>query len=188
MFYSSEIIEFFYDGMPSKEILLLHSGKVRDKALEIAASFPDADMELVSEGAMLHDIGIVFCDAPSIGCFGDEKYLLHGILGAENLRAMKIDGIEKIARICERHTGSGLTADEIRAGKLPLPERDLLPETLEEKIICLADKFYSKSDPDREKSLPEIRREMEKFGKAPLERFDRLCTDLKGTSKNWLLG
>jgi uncharacterized protein len=50
--------------------------------------------------------------------------------------------MEKFARICERHTGSGLTAEEIVSGGLPLPERDFLPETLEEKIICLADKFF----------------------------------------------
>ena len=173
-----EIIDFFYRDAPSRELLLIHSRQVREKALRIAKSFPDADRKLVADGAMLHDIGIVFCDAPSIGCFGDEPYLLHGILGAENLRAMRFDDLEKIARICERHTGSGLTAEEIRASGLPLPEKDLLPETLEEKIICLADKFYSKSDPQREKTLPDIRREMVRFGEAPLKRFDRLCREL----------
>ena len=174
-----EIIEFFYRDAPSREILLTHSGQVRDQALHIAESFPEADRQLIADGAMLHDLGIVFCDAPSIGCFGNEPYLLHGILGAENLRAIRSDDLEKFARICERHTGSGLTAEEIRAAGLPLPEKDLLPETLEEKIICLADKFYSKSDPRRKKTLPDIRKDMARFGEAPLRRFDQLCRELK---------
>ena len=83
--------------------------------------------------------------------------------------------LEPFARICERHTGSGLSAAEIRAGALPLPEQDFLPETPEEQLICLADKFFSKSGDMREKSLPHIRRSMLKFGQAPLARFDALC-------------
>ena len=85
---------------------------------------------------------------------------------------------EKLARICERHTGSGITADEIYERKLPLPEKDFLPETLEEKIICLADKFFSKSGDMQEKSLDTIRKELAKFGSAPLERFELLCSEL----------
>ena len=173
-----KVIDFFCGSEPVRELLLLHSTQVMNKALAIAEKFPGADRDLITAGSMLHDVGIVFCDAPGIDCFGTEDYLLHGILGAENIRAMHLNDGEKIARICERHTGSGLTADEIRAGNLPLPEKNMLPETLEEKIICLADKFYSKSDPSREKTLPEIRRSMEKFGTDPLSRFDRLCTEL----------
>ena len=53
-------------------------------------------------------------------------------------------GLPKHARVCERHTGTGLTVEDIRSQKLPLPERDMCPETLEEQIICYADNFYRK--------------------------------------------
>ena len=83
--------------------------------------------------------------------------------------------LEKYARICERHTGTGLTADEIRRQGLPLPVRDFLSETLEEKLICLADKFYSKSGDMKEKSLARIERSMAKFGPDTLTRWNELC-------------
>lgn len=176
-----EIINFFYSPEdPAREILLLHSTQVRNKALFLSRGIPGIDLETVSIGAMLHDIGIRFCNAPDIGCYGEEDYLLHGILGAENLRAFKnIESMEKFARICERHTGSGITALEIRERALPLPERDLIPETIEEKVICLADKFFSKSGDMAEKTIPQIRKQMEKFGQDTLWRFDDLCREFK---------
>ena len=84
-------------------------------------------------------------------------------------------GYERHARVCERHTGSGLTAEEIKQAGLPLPHIDLLPESDEEKIICLADKYYSKSKPGVEKSLSKILKSMAKYGEKTLERFEILC-------------
>ena len=171
-----EIIDRFYAGQPDlREILLKHSSQVQLKALQIAeASGVRVDLEIVSNGAMLHDIGIICCHAPDICCHGERPYLAHGIAGAAMLREISLE-MEIYARICERHTGSGLSAAEIRSAALPLPGRDFLPETLEEKLICLADKFFSKSGGMKEKSLPKIRRSMEKFGAPSLERFDELC-------------
>ena len=63
----------------------------------------------------------------------------------------------------------------MRRQGLPLPERDYLPETPEEAIVCLADKFFSKSGCMNEKPLEKVRRSMAKFGDAPLERFEALC-------------
>ena len=83
--------------------------------------------------------------------------------------------LEKYARICERHTGSGLTAEDIRCQGLPLPEQDYLPETDEEKLICLADKFYSKSGDLREKEMSRILRSMRKFGPGATARWCELC-------------
>ena len=173
-----KIIDTFYkENDPAREILLLHSTQVRNKALSIAKRVKTADLEIISAGAMLHDIGIRFCNAPGLGCFGDDDYLLHGILGAEHIRFLGFEGCETFARICERHTGSGISADEIFERKMALPEKDYLPETTEEKIICLADKFFSKSGDMQEKTVEKIRKELEKFGKAPLERFDALCME-----------
>lgn len=171
-----QIIERFYADAPElHQVLMKHSSQVRAKALLIAEnSALPLDPEVISNGAMLHDIGIICCHAPDIFCFGELPYIVHGIAGAGMLR--KLDpALEPYARICERHTGSGLTAAGIIASGLPLPHRDHLPETPEEKLICLADKFFSKSGKMAEKPLGRIRASMEKFGEDSVFRFDELC-------------
>jgi uncharacterized protein len=82
--------------------------------------------------------------------------------------------MEPYARICERHTGTGITAEEVVAQKIPLPVRDYCPETPEEKLICLADKFFSKSGDMVEKPPAVVRKSLEKFGEDTVERFDAL--------------
>lgn len=80
-------------------------------------------------------------------------------------------GFSRHARVCERHTGAGLTKTEIIQQNLPLPHEDFLPETLEEKLICYADKFYSKSNICHEKTLEQGERSLAKFGEDGVERF-----------------
>lgn len=179
---SDTLIAYFYpEDTPLRRLLLKHSMQVRDKALAIldhAFCKKQLDRRLVLDGAMLHDVGIGRCHAPSILCEGSEPYLAHGIIGAEMIRAYASEhhlDLERFARICERHTGTGITAKEIRKQGLPIPEKDYLPETPEEKLICLADKFYSKSGDMQEKSLRHIRHSMQKFGSDSVERFDALC-------------
>ena len=175
-----EIIAHFYpEDTPFRRMLIKHSTQVRDKALEIIEQSPlkaQMDLRLVANGAMLHDIGIGRCDAPPILCTGTEPYIAHGVIGAKMLRGLAEGAaMEPYARICERHTGSGLTAVEIQQEKLPLPAQDFLPETLEEKLICLADKFFSKSGDMQEKPLAKIRKGMARFGQPALDRFDEMC-------------
>ena len=173
------IIEHFYPtDTPFRRLLIKHSEQVRDKALQIldgAKELPQPlDRNVVFVGAMLHDIGIGECHAPSILCNGSKPYIAHGIIGAEMLRGLDAS-LEPYARICERHTGAGLSAEDIRRQNLPLPERDFLPETLEEKLICLADKFFSKSGDMKEKPFTAVRQSMMKFGDDTIRRFDELC-------------
>lgn len=176
-----KIIDFFYaPDDPGRKILLQHSFAVQQKALQLLKNLPagiTVDHDVISAGALLHDIGIRFCNAPDIGCFGENPYIAHGIIGAEILRSYgkyhHLD-LEKFARICERHTGSGLTAAEIHERSMPLPEKDLLPETPEEKLICLADKFFSKSGSNDEKPLHIVRKSIAKFGEEPLNRLELL--------------
>ena len=122
---------------------------------------------------MLHDIGMCRTDAPSIHCHGTEPYIRHGILGRQMLDSL---GLYRHGRVCERHTGTGITAAEIVAQHLPIdPPRDLVPETLEEKLVCYADKFFSKSHPEEPvRSLDRVRRSLAKFGGETLERFDEM--------------
>ena len=119
---------------------------------------------------MLHDIGILRCDAPRIECFGTEPYIRHGMIGAAILRG---EGLERHARVCERHTGAGLTRDDIVSQNLPLPPKDFLPETVEEQLICYADKFFSKTRLEQEKTFAQAERSLAKFGEEGLQRFLR---------------
>lgn len=168
------IDRYYLAGSRLRDILISHSSAVAQLALHLARKNAlDLIPEEIETAAMLHDIGIFATNAPSISCEGDEPYIRHGIIGASLLRSIGVG--EKYARIAERHTGSGLTAEEIRKQNLPLPESDLLPETLLEKLICYADKFYSKSGDMKMKDFDRVRASMEHHGSEALKRFDELA-------------
>nr|MBP7472231.1 HDIG domain-containing protein [Prevotella sp.] len=166
------IIDKYYPEVYSKlrYILITHSTLVMKRAVCICDAHPEMQMDrsFIIEAAMLHDIGICKCDAAGIQCFGTEPYICHGHIGAEMLRS---EGLLRHARVCERHTGTGLTKEDIISRNLPLPHEDFLPETLEEKVICYADKFYSKTHPEREKSFEKAKASLAKFGEEGVERF-----------------
>ncbi len=170
------IAKYYAHSADAHRLLLAHSRQVTRKALTIArrltAGGTNIDLEFVAQAAMLHDIGMIFTNAPDLYCFGDLPYLAHGIKGHEILC---FEGYPKHARVCERHTGIGLTATEIIVQKLPLPARDMLPETLEEQIICYADLFFSKnpSDRDREKTPAEVRSALVHYGEEKGLIFER---------------
>lgn len=171
-----KILDKYIQDEELKRLLITHSRCVAEKALQIADASRMGDKvnrQFVYDAAMLHDIGIVECDAPGIHCHGSRPYICHGIAGKEILDKEGIDS--SYGRVCELHTGSGLTADEIMERGLPLPVRDYLPETLEEKLICYADKFFSKSaSPDKEKPLDKVLASLSRHGEGPLKRFEEL--------------
>ena len=170
-----EIIDSIYPaGRQVRGILLSHSRSVATAAIDIARRHRlDIPADEIETAAMLHDIGIIATDAPGIDCFGTQPYLTHGAVGADMLRASGAD--EKYARVAERHTGAGLTADEIAASGLPFPPgRCYMPETTLEKLICYADCFYSKGGDGKRKSLERVEASMAKFGPEVLNRFRRL--------------
>ena len=173
MDYNFIIDKYCKDNNGLRDILVTHSRAVAEKALAIADAHPELglDRQFILEAAMVHDIGIVMTDAPGIKCFGTEPYIRHGVCGAEIMRA---EGYPRHARVCERHTGAGLSVKEIEQQNLPLPHIDLLPETLEEKIICYADKFFSKTRLDREKTIEQAERSVAKHGDEGLKRFKEM--------------
>lgn len=176
-----KIIDYYFpegDNNALREILLKHSHSVAELAVRIVDAHPElcADRDFVFAAAMLHDIGIVRCDAEGISCFGTEPYICHGMLGAQMLReyagSMGLqESVEPYARVCARHTGTGLTAEAIRRQSLPLPEQDLTPETEEEQIVCYADKFFSKTKLDKQKTFEQAERSLMKFGEEGLKVF-----------------
>lgn len=156
-------------------ILVMHSNDVMHKALSIATSHPelDVDYEFLTQAALLHDIGIKYTYAPKIGCNGFMPYICHGYLGRDILEK---EGFPKHALVCERHTGVGLTINDIKNENLPLPLRDMSPVSIEEQIICFADCFYSKTRLGQEKSVEDVRNEIGKYKKEnALDIFDGWC-------------
>lgn len=156
MDYLSIINKYYADNDPLRTLLLKHSRQVADRCLEIVKKHQElpVDVQFLEEAAMLHDIGIFRCNAPTIYCYGTEPYLRHGPIGGELLRN---EGFPRHARVAERHTGTGLPGYE--------------PETLEEEIVCYADKFYSKSHPDRVLTVVQTAESLERFGHEGVLKF-----------------
>ena len=171
MDYQKIIDKYYPSESELRRILLQHSRQVADRCLKIARQHPELrmDSEFLEEAAMLHDIGIFRCNAPSIQCFGTEPYICHGVIGGQILRQ---EGFFVHAQVCERHTGTGLTRQQIVSQNLPLdPDGIYEPDTLEEQVVCYADKFYSKTHPDRERTVVETAQSLEKFGPEGVRKF-----------------
>lgn len=170
MDYQAIIEKFYPDDNELRRLLLRHSHDVAEKALNACDHHPELhlDRQFVEEGAMLHDIGIFMTNASSIFCHGTDPYIRHGIDGAELLRR---EGYPRHARVCERHTGAGISCEQVKLQHLPLPYGDYLPETLEEQLICYADKFFSKSHPERVRTVEQAINSLAKFGGDGIIRF-----------------
>ena len=110
--------------------IIEHCIDVASLSVEIAMACEkvgiDVDLRLVEVGAILHDIG-------RTRTHGVE----HGVVGARMVEEMELP--EEVTRIVERHVGAGINYEE--AVKIGLPPRDYTPQTLEEKIVCYADKL-----------------------------------------------
>lgn len=172
------LVNHLYAANPiGLNILITHSKAVANFALGINSNkkigLPPSQIEYA---AMVHDIGICKTDAPIISCFGPQPYIRHGVLGADILREFKAP--EWAARVCERHTGAGIYPSDINNQNLPLPiDRVLFPKTILEKLICYADKFFSKNPisknitPGVPKDLKTVLNNMSKHGHESLQRF-----------------
>jgi len=172
------ISKYYEPGSLAFNLLIGHSRAVAQKALEVAGRLdnPAPDRVFIEEAALLHDIGIFLTNAPDIGCHGDKPYVCHGYLGRELLEK---EGLPAHALVCERHVAVGISIADIDRHGLPIPRRDMLPLTLEERIICFADKFFSKKADAllKEKPLEEVKKGIAKYGADKLEIFD----DMLGT-------
>ena len=169
-----KIIQKYYTiNSKSYQFLVEHSKAVTKKALEIAKKVPhlNPDLKFIKEASMLHDIGIFLTNAPKIECVGKKPYIGHGYLGREILEK---EGFPKHALVCEKHIGVGVSIKDIEKQKLPIPKREMIPISIEEQIICFADKFFSKSEDNlsKEKSLDRIRKGLSKFGNNKVKIFD----------------
>lgn len=166
------LCEYYDRDSKTFEILLKHGEHVAQKAIDAAGKVPhlNPDMGFIEEAAILHDIGIFKTKTPQLGCFGAHPYVCHGFLGREILEKAGLPGH---ALVCDRHMGTGISAEEIVKSGLPIPARDMIPVSIEEQVICYADKFFSK---DRnliviKNSEKNIIRTLESYGNGSAEKF-----------------
>jgi uncharacterized protein len=86
-------------------------------------------------------------------------------------------GLPEYGLICERHVGVGISLNDIKNFNLPLPERDMLPVSIEEQLICYADKFFSKNGNGQKmngtKSIEQIVQSLQPYGQDKVERFQK---------------
>jgi len=170
-----EIVREYYDPAGKAfRVLIDHGRRVADRALEVARRLgrSDLDLDFIHEAAVLHDIAIFMTDTPELGCSGRHPYVCHGYLGRELLEAR---GLPRHALVCERHVGVGISLGDIRRQRLPLPQRDMLPISLEEQIICYADKFFSKNGQagNGRHSTEDIMAGLARYGPEKVDRFRR---------------
>ncbi len=142
-----------------------HSIAVSDFAKQIAikldARGQKIDLPLVEVGAILHDIGR-----------SKTNTVDHSIVGARI--AQSLDLPQPIIDIIKRHVGAGIVDSEAKA--LGWPEGVYVPQTLEEKVICYADKRI-----DEGKIVPieiEIERLQRKGKKVVAERVRSLHEEI----------
>ncbi len=130
----------------SNDIIVRHCLKVAEVSSIIAESLKRTgkavDAEAVAAGALLHDIGRT-----------KAQNIRHALEGAEILRGEGVD--DKVVQIVRKHTGAGISPEEAR--RLGLPDLDYIPRSLEERVVCFADKMVSS---ERVRSFAE---EVERF-------------------------
>ncbi|KZX15794.1 ribonuclease Y [Methanobrevibacter cuticularis] len=117
------------EGCP--DWVINHSIAVYKKAMEISKNFEDADIDLIKEASLLHDIGR-----------SKTNTICHGIIGAK--LAIENGFSKDVGRIIERHVGAGITEEE--AVELGLPKKSYLPATIEEKIVSHSDNLINGSE------------------------------------------
>jgi uncharacterized protein len=170
--WETELLGNYLAGEPLA-IVVEHSRHVADLALVIANSIglTAEELRFIEEAAMLHDIGVCQVRAPSLGLYGGFPYIMHGVLGRNILER---EGYPLHALVSERHTGVGLTCEDIIRQRLPLPHREMCPVSRPEQIICFADLFYSKKPGKlhERKSVARVRSKLLPFGEDKVAVFD----------------
>ena len=168
-----KIIDKYYPADDElRNIFMVHAARVAELALDFSHRHPELNMDngFIAQAAMLHDLGVFLTDAPGIHCHGSAPYICHGFLGAELLRK---EGFPRHALVCERHTGTGLTKELIAEKGWPLPPVDMIPQTLEEQVVCFADKFYSKTRHLYEpRTFEQVKASMAKISQKSVERVE----------------
>ncbi len=160
------------------DAVLRHSLAVRRLALSLARKINHnpknprkLDEHFISVASILHDIGR-FKVPPG------KNSIMHGFVGADILRKEGLD--TRYVRVCQTHMGAGILASDVRRLKLPVPVKDYLPRTMEEKVISYADSLIYH---DKEVSFASVcHRWREELG----PRYERMFIGLHDSIQRWL--
>lgn len=136
-----------------------------------AASRVDADIEIVRVGCLLHDVG-VYRLYDGAGELEYKGYIRHGVLGHELLREEGFP--EALCRFASRHTGVGLSREDVLGQGLPLPPGDYLAETAEEALVMYADKFHTKTRPPTLLTAAAYTAIVRRFGEDKVAAFESM--------------
>jgi uncharacterized protein len=173
-----EIFALHVRHAPAPEALAVvytHSEIVRRIAAALLAGLgpipASIDADLVRAGCLLHDIG-VYRLYDAAGRLDHAGYMRHGILGHELLAEAGYP--EALCRFASRHTGVGITREDVLRQGLPLPPADYVAQTREEALVMYADKFHTKSTPPSFLTAATYAREVEWFGADKPAAFERL--------------
>lgn len=159
------------------DLVWTHSQIVRGVAEQLIAGLEEKNIKcnksLVIEGALLHDIGVYLCSDDELNPDNSlPKYLSHGHCGYDFLKKEGLSN--EVARFPLTHTGTGITVEDIIRDKMPFKAEDVIPITLEEEIVCYADKFHTKYPSFN--TFEEAKARLEKFDKEKgvlMDRFKR---------------
>jgi uncharacterized protein len=113
----------------SESKLRRHCEATRVKAVQIASMIAtriQCNLQLIEIGGLLHDIGRA-----------KRHDVTHGYVGGRLL--LKQNYPKDVRQVVEKHVLGGFTKFEAKS--LGLPKRDFIPQTWEEKIVCVADKL-----------------------------------------------
>lgn len=148
-----------------RENVVRHCEAVAELAVEIAYVLKEknleVDVELVETGALLHDIGR-----------SKTHSVHHAVRGAEIAKTLGLP--ESIISIIKRHVGGGISQAD--AQRLGWPKDIYVPRTIEEKIVCYADKLI-----DGSKRVPinvTIEKMSERLPPSAIERMQRLHEEM----------
>ncbi len=148
------------------EKVIAHCIAVSAHATEIAkglvSSGKQVNIELVTIGGLLHDLGR--CRSHGID---------HAVIGAGIAVELGLDPL--IVNIIKKHIGAGITMAE--AIELGLPEDDYFPLTLEEKVVAHADNLTSGDTRINMDQLLEKMRK-KKFTEESMERIISLAEEI----------
>lgn len=129
-----QAIEILQKNRCSTEVIT-HCQTVALLALEFAEKFKTknypVDLTLIEAGALLHDLG---------------RSKTHSVNHAiEGMKLAQTEDLpDTVICIIKRHVGAGITPEE--AQQLNWPKDTYKPQTLDEKIVCYADKCVSGND------------------------------------------
>ncbi|HIJ98400.1 TPA: NAD(P)H-hydrate epimerase [archaeon] len=130
---NEELVQKIWQKEGLAENIREHCRTVEKAALELANRLTQkgvkVNLDFVKYGALLHDIGRA-----------RDHSVRQGITGYEILQNYSVP--EEIRKIAKYHVGAGITKEETLALKIE-PVQDLLPVTVEEKIVSYGDNLVA---------------------------------------------